>query len=775
MRTALRRTFGLIGFLFLLYNCSAQNFLNGDFEINTGFCIINGGNAWITANLSNSNAYGSGQEIDLMDNGCGYGTAYSGNYFLCLANSSGTSPDAITFTLDVPLVSGQAYTLYYHDRGYDVYGCCPPGVPIEVGVSTISGAQGTVVYTSPVPTTNVWSLRTVNFVAPNNGQYISFQAQNNNTRWTHIDCLSLGFSACCAPYTLNLTTVDATCNQNNGMAVAVVSGGGGPFTYLWSTLPIQTTDTAFNLGPGTYAITVTDTNGCSGTDSVTILNVNQLSLAVNPSSATICFGDSVTLTATGAASYSWNPSTGLNSTTDSVVLASPSSTTTYTLTGTYSACIDSVTVTVTVQPLPLSPFSIVPDSACTGTDVAITYTGGSSPAASYTWDFDGGIITSGSGQGPYQVHWDSGGTYIVSLTVIENGCTSLPTIDTVTIFAPPDPSFTISPPEICAGEMVGVTYTGNASASAIYVWGFGTGAILQGNGEGPYVLQYNTAGQEVVTLTVTEHGCPSSQNDTLQVDSIPIASFVASDTTGCDSLLVHFANLSSGASSYLWNFGDGTTDTTMNPSKTFDIGTYTVSLIVTSSNGCKDSMLILDYINVYQSPVAQFSVNPPANIPLFLKDALFQFTNSSLNAFSYEWNFGDTTLSTETNPLHQYTESGNFTVTLYAYNGTCVDSVALSFLMVEPNPGYFFPDGFTPNGDGINDVFSVLGFHLQSVNISIFNRWGQLIFQSSDIDHGWDGTYNGLPEETGVYVYLAGIVFLTGEQATAKGSITLIR
>jgi gliding motility-associated-like protein len=775
MRTSLQITFALIIFFFLPQNSFAQNFLNGDFEINLGSCVINGGNALITSNLPNSNAYGVGQEIDLMNNGCGYGTAYSGTYFLCLANSSGTSPDAITLTLDAPLVSGQAYTLYYHDRGYDVYGCCPPGVPLEVGVSTTAGTQGTVVYTSPTPTTNVWSLRTVNFVAPNNGQYISFQAQNNNTRWTHIDCLSLGFSACCAPYSLNITTVDATCNQNNGMAVAVVTGGGGPFTYSWSTLPVQTTDTAFNLAPGTYAITVTDTNGCSGIDSVTILNVNQLNLAVNPSSAVICAGDSVTLTASGASSYTWNPATGLSSSTDSVVIASPSSTTTYTLTGTNLACIDSITITVTVQPLPLSPFSIVPDSVCTGEDVTLTYTGTSAPLATYDWNFDGGIITSGSGQGPYQAHWDTGGIYILSLTVTENGCTSLTTLDTVLIFSPPDPSFLIAPDEICAGEMIEVFYTGNASATAIYNWSFGTGTILQGTGQGPYIVQYNSAGQEEVTLTVTEHGCPSSQSDTLQVDSIPVVAFVASDTTGCDSLSVQFTNLSSGASTYLWDFGDGSTDTSMNPSKTFGIGSYTISLIATSSQGCKDTLIISHYINVYKSPVAQFSVDPPANVPLFLMDALFQFTNSSLNASSYDWNFGDSTWSTETDPMHQYMLPGNYTVTLFAYNGTCIDSVSLSFLMVEHNPSYFIPTAFTPNGDGINDVFSVIGFQIESLDMSIFNRWGELIYQSADIDHGWDGTYNGLPEEMGVYAYLINLVYITGEKATAKGSVTLIR
>src|SRR6185503_1791501 len=131
-----------------------------------------------------------------------------------------------------PLVSGQAYTLYYHDRGYDVYGCCPPGVPIEVGISTTSGSQGTVVYTSPVPTTNVWSLRTVNFVAPNNGQYISFQAQNNNTRWTHIDNVSMTTACCIAPV-LSDSIINETCGQANGSITVYASGATAPYHYSW--------------------------------------------------------------------------------------------------------------------------------------------------------------------------------------------------------------------------------------------------------------------------------------------------------------------------------------------------------------------------------------------------------------------------------------------------------------------------------------------------------------------------------------------------------------
>lgn len=773
MRSHLYTTFQFLLFFLLTQNSSAQGFLNGDFENNSGFCIINGDNAYITANVSDVTAYGLGNEIDLMDNGCGYGTSYNGTYFLCLANSSGNSPDACTMMLDVPLDSGNTYTVCYYDRGWDQFGCCPPGIPIEVGVSASANSQGTIVYTSPVPTTNVWSERVFSFVAPGNGQYISFQAQDNNMRWTHIDFIQL--NACCAPTTLNFTVVDATCNQNNGSASVTPSGAIPPYLFSWNTPAGDTTQSVSALAPGTYTVTVTDSLGCITIDSITIANVNLLNLAINPPAPILCFGDSVTLIASGAATYLWSPATGLNTTNDSIVIASPSSTTTYTLTGSVSNCVDSITVTVTVQPLPLSTFSVVPASVCEGEDVTITYTGASSSLATYNWDFDGGIITSGSGQGPFVVHWTSGATYTLSLTVTENGCTSPVTQEPVTIYAPPDPSFTFAPPEICAGKMVQVAYTGNASASAIYNWSFGSGSILSGTGQGPYILQYNLPGQEVVMLTVTENGCTSSRNDTLQIDSLPLAAFVVSDTTGCDALFVQFINLSVGGTSYEWDFGDGTSDISANPAKTYGVGSYTIRLIVTNADGCKDTLTIPNYINVYQTPTAQFSVSPAANIPLFLKDATFQFFNSSQNASGFWWDFGDSTFSDASDPLHQYTSTGNYTVILFAYDGSCVDSASLSFLMVDHNPGYFIPSAFTPNGDGINDLFHVLGFQIESVHINIFNRWGEKIFESSGIDKGWDGTYKGSSVEIGTYVYLVHIVFITGEKGTATGNVILIR
>jgi hypothetical protein len=108
-------------------------------------CIINGENATITASLPSVTAYGCGNEIDIMNNSCGYGTAVSGEYFLCLADGDGTCPDGCTLKLSEELVQGNTYTISYFDRGWDENGCCPPGVPLEVGVyhrSCYTGNRG---------------------------------------------------------------------------------------------------------------------------------------------------------------------------------------------------------------------------------------------------------------------------------------------------------------------------------------------------------------------------------------------------------------------------------------------------------------------------------------------------------------------------------------------------------------------------------------------------------------------------------------------------------
>lgn len=174
--------------LFLMASALAQpTFLNGGFETNTSSsCNYNISNATFNSLMANTVAYGMDQELDIMDF-CFYGTPHSGNWLVSLANGDGAAGtgDAFTMQLSAPLVAGTSYTLSYWDRGFNVSGCCPPGGRLQIGLSTVAGATGTVIYTSPFPTTNVWNNRVFTFSAPNNGQFISVMILD--TRWTHVD------------------------------------------------------------------------------------------------------------------------------------------------------------------------------------------------------------------------------------------------------------------------------------------------------------------------------------------------------------------------------------------------------------------------------------------------------------------------------------------------------------------------------------------------------------------------------------------------------------
>ncbi|HET6991547.1 MAG TPA: hypothetical protein VFJ43_09500, partial [Bacteroidia bacterium] len=186
---------------------NAQTFLNGDFEINTAApCDYNLVNATFTAEMANAVAYGGGNELDIMQTSCPYGPSESGTWFVGVAAPGGIT-DAFTMKLSAPLTAGTTYTMSFWDKGDVTY---TPGMPVIIGVSTVAGAAGTVVYTGPTPTTGVWNKRCFSFVAPNSGQYISVSTAGP-TRWTHVDNFVMG-GGCVLP--IELAGFTAQCNDN---------------------------------------------------------------------------------------------------------------------------------------------------------------------------------------------------------------------------------------------------------------------------------------------------------------------------------------------------------------------------------------------------------------------------------------------------------------------------------------------------------------------------------------------------------------------------------
>jgi gliding motility-associated-like protein len=241
---------------------------------------------------------------------------------------------------------------------------------------------------------------------------------------------------------------------------------------------------------------------------------------------------------------------------------------------------------------------------------------------------------------------------------------------------------------------------------------------------------------------------------------------------GCAPYRASFTNLS-GTADVTWQFSDGTSTNVENPVKLFpQPGTYQVRIIARDPNTCNkiDTSAFFSII-VSDKPDASFSwqPNPPvANTPV-------QFTNLSTGAVRYQWDFGDGTGSTQENPRHLYNETGLFTVRMVAFNQyNCTDTFSTRVRTLI-NPLLDVPNAFTPGRFGENAQIAVRGFGITRMEWKIYNRWGQLVFQTNDPQKAWDGTVNGKPQPMDVYTYTLEASFSNGKSITKTGDITLIR
>jgi gliding motility-associated-like protein len=246
-------------------------------------------------------------------------------------------------------------------------------------------------------------------------------------------------------------------------------------------------------------------------------------------------------------------------------------------------------------------------------------------------------------------------------------------------------------------------------------------------------------------------------------------------STGCAPYTAVFDNTSLAGQTFSWDFGDGSTSTDVNPVHEYtNVGSYHVTLIAVDSNTCNIADTTSMDINVYPLPIANFSVAPIP--PEVNKPAIF--TNLSSGATKFIWNFGDgesVTKTTTDTVSHQYNATGTYNACLIAINDYgCTDTVckAVDALV---NPLLDVPNAFTPGRFGTNAIIKVNGFGIAKMNWKIYNRWGKLIFETTDRRLGWDGTYKGEIQPMDVYAYTLDVEFTDGKKLRKTGDITLIR
>lgn len=304
-------------------------------------------------------------------------------------------------------------------------------------------------------------------------------------------------------------------------------------------------------------------------------------------------------------------------------------------------------------------------------------------------------------------------------------------------------------------------------------WNFGDGGTF--NGMNPPNHYYTAPGTYQVTLTMTQDGiCNSPLTVTKTVEIYPVNVEAAFDYISpiCEGQEITFTNLSQNGTSYFWSCPPLGTSTSQHASYTFNqTGSYEVMLVASNPESCNLTDTMKHVVEVLQNAQAafEFSPNPPG------LNEMMEFQNLSPLGNQFHWDFGDGNTSNEMHPNHTYVSSGSYNVCLTAtFDNACPHTVCKE-IRAQVIPAADLPTAFSPNGDGENDVLYVRGYNIESIHLQIFNRWGQMVFESFSMDEGWDGTFLGEPQPMEVYGYVLNVKFLDGKSENFQGNVTLLR
>lgn len=622
---------------------------------------------------------------------------------------------------------------------------------------------------TPVTATGVGP-HTVQYNIP--GDYVAILKAKDNIG-CH-DVSTVNFKVIEAP--LITVSSDTICADQTATLTATPNVSGA--IYNWLPLPLTGEGTSIITDtPGTqqtYTVSY-QKEGCTNTATGTIYLNTKLDTPITVNSDSICSGDSTILSASPAipgATYTWLPKP-LRGDSTNIVTVNPSGMQTYTVTCDKDGCTATQTGTVFIYPgLTINP--VAPTTICLGDSAIINVqiTGGS---GNYNYEW----LPAGTGNTALiKVSPVASQDYTVTVTDKDpkiGKCSAVQTV--IKVVVNPPLQVIATGDTICQGEQA----TLSAKASG-------------GNG-GPYTYTWQPSGltgetvsvNPAVTTTYTvlvndDCGTPVAIDSVnLEVKPQPVVNFSTKSIGDCSGeVCVNYIDSSSTAEGKLikwqWEFGmdpsgksEGGADT-QNPEHCYTIsGQYTIKLTVTNSFGCVSNNTKPLAIAINPSPKADFDA--PSSVT---SDAsTIQFINQSVGADSWIWNFGDSfstpdkSTSTEVHPSHNYSKIGTYCIQLTVSNiYNCVDTTT-KCLTVEPIMTIYIPNAFSPNGDFTNDEFFAKGEYVYEFKISIFDRWGNLIFHSDDINEHWNGKVKNVGEiaQQDVYVFVA----------TAKDSLKKIR
>lgn len=515
---------------------------------------------------------------------------------------------------------------------------------------------------------------------------------------------------------------------------------------------------------GVYTVTVDMGGGCMGTSTTTV--------TVNPAQATptptntgpYCTGNTIQLNSpTGSATDDWAGPAGYTATNNqnpTIASSTPAMTGLYTVTVTNAfSCSATATTNVVVNTLPPATASNT-GPYCEGDVVDVASTGGTD----YDWTGPGGFVLNNTQNVTIPAAVIAmNGTYTVTVTDANNCSATASTALVVNLM--PIPVANNTGP-YCAGDPINLSSGGGST----YAW---SGPVAYTSAAQNPVIASATvamAGDYTVTVT-TALGCSDTKTTTVIVSALPVPT--ASNTGPyCEGDRIDL--IATGGVSYSWSGPLGFASASQNPSINSSVqtqtGTYTVT--VTTGPGCVSTSNTV--VDVHPTPTAVPLFTP--DNPTTLKPEVNFFDASYANISTWNWDI-DTMIYNTSSFTHTFTTAGNFVGVLTVTTVWGCSDTAVFSVYVKPEIAIYIPNTFTPNGDGVNDIFYAYGTNWSRIEFTIFDRWGSMIFNTNDAEKGWDGSINNMGDTVmqGIYVYKVYIIDFYGKEHSVMGHVNLIR
>lgn len=557
-------------------------------------------------------------------------------------------------------------------------------------------------------------------------------------------------------FTLTANTTDIGCNgKNDGRANVTVQGGVPPFLYQWSNGVKGPTDSL--LGPGIYTVVVTDALGCIDSAQVTVSGkARQLEVKIDKDSADICYGSMIKLTATGATNYTWSPAQGLNNTVGNVVDAKPNASTVYRVIGTdASGCADTSYAKISIS-APMQAVFSTTKATCLAADGRI-------------------ITTIKGGKQPFDYLWNNGettkdltglkvGNYILT-TTDQAGCNRKDTVLLTNINKGFPVHIQSGKSAICIGDSVSL-FSNTAGVRRWYSNGISLGAVDN--------LRIKPEQSANYMLLVTDSiGCVDSSSIQLTVHPLPRISLGISRSEICLNEPITLS--ANGALDYYWSANTGNSrenNVTLYPTIS---ETYTV--YGKDSKGCTSDTAA---VQVTVHPLPGIDIGEDTMVERGKQILLHPMYPSNTSKWKWQPENNISCIDCPTPTITVQQPSKYYLTITDEYGCSAIDSIQV--LLTCSGNFIQFPNAFSPNGDGNNDFFKpFIGAGLMIKAFSVFNRWGELLYNVKNQDNrshplqGWDGKFKGVMQSQGSYVFIMEVECPSGEHNYYKGVFLLVQ